>query len=71
MSSLHHELLLVNVYHIVNMIKALTTSALKGSCNKAVLSVAREIVFSNCPKCGLRTMGTIGDISFCLNCEDE
>ena len=51
--------------------KPLSTRALKGACNKAVLSVAKEIVMSVCPKCGLRTLGTIGDISICVNCEDE
>jgi len=48
-------------------IRALTPSALKKSCDKAVTQI--KVSFSVCPKCGLRTFGTVGSYSVCANCD--
>jgi len=52
-------------------LKTVTTGVLKGACDKAVLSLMKEITFSDCPKCGLHTLGTLDGKSFCVNCGED
>ena len=51
-------------------LRPLTKSAMKRASNKAILSFRKEITFSQCPKCKLKTLAKIGDHKVRINCED-
>jgi len=50
-------------------VKTLTRGALKRSSEKAILDFRKDISFSECPKCGLRTY--VKEHDMCINCDDE
>lgn len=48
----------------------LKASSVKRAVDNAALQMCREVTFSDCPKCGQHTLGKLGNVEVCLNCDD-